>query len=61
MPKKQKKTQTKEVTNQDLNTPQVDPAPETAMQAPVEPVPATATQLSVFDVLQRRMERESAM
>ena len=37
----------------------VDKAPETALQAPIDPAPATATQLSVFDVLQRRMERES--
>lgn len=55
MPKKQKKTTVKEAMN--VNT--VDPAPETAMQAPVEPSPATATQLSVFDVYRRRMERES--
>ena len=40
---------------------EIDKAPETAMQAPIDPAPATATQLSVFDVLQRRMERESAM
>lgn len=57
MPKKPKKNIVKEA----MNVQTVDPSPETAMQAPVEPVPATATQLSVFDVYQRRMERESAM
>ena len=50
-------------TNLEMQTPvdAIDNAPETAMQAPIDPAPATATQLSVFDVLQRRMERESAM
>ena len=58
MPKKSKKNIVTEETK-DLNVKTVDPAPETAMQAPIDPDPATATQLSVFDVLQRRMERES--
>ncbi len=50
-------------TNLEMQTPvdAIDKAPETALQAPIAPAPATATQLSVFDVLQRRMERESAM
>ena len=50
-------------TNLKMQTPidAVDKAPETALQSQVEPSPYTATQLSVFDVLQRRMERESAM
>lgn len=55
MPKKPKKNTVKEA----MNVKTIDPAPETALQAPVEPVPATATQLSVFDVYRRRMERES--
>lgn len=59
MPKKPKKNSVKEAISKDLNVKTVDPAPETAMQAPVEPSPATATQLSVFDVYRRRMERES--
>ena len=50
-------------TNLEMPTPvdTVDQAPETALQAPIDQSPATATQLSIFDVLQRRMERESAM
>lgn len=55
MPKKPKKNTVKEA----MNVKTIDPAQETALQAPVEPAPATATQLSVFDVYRRRMERES--
>ena len=53
-----KKTSTKKTTNtseMDLQTPanDIDKAPETAMQAPI------AEQLTMFDVLQRRMAREA--